>query len=390
MKKLAFTMLLLFIPFSSGYAADPPPKLAFLFAVPQSNCPEGYDCGSGQGAFETFLLVIDGDQMKIALRTPHLYVPRKSGFWEIGILPPKILGARDKDGGNSPTWWDWRLWAAPAGQKPVLASPAEEEKSEDAENSEFGGGIRYFSLSWVGNDYLAFTDYFETSGASLVYVTAPMILPIDDLGNTGYLESGSVKAWTPPITPEQRERDLARCVSEDQEDATYSRDSLESATQGWLISRGRMRWVFEWSFKTDPGQPAVTTPPARLLFGLRALSSGPIPLSSVGTRSFRAFLTPKLHFPLPTGRSSSSSPGDKFSRSALQKGHFQNLSRRYLTSSTPSSWLNGPSENLPTTGPSNSLKQNPGRKSPRRSAPKGGIDVATLRLSRIAPPNPIE
>jgi hypothetical protein len=281
MKKLAFTMLLLFIPFSSGYPADPPPKLAFLFAVPQSNCPEGYDCGSGQGAFETFLLVIDGDQMKIALRTPHLYVPRKSGFWEIGILPPKILGARDRDGGNSPTWWDWRLWAAPAGQKPVLASPAEEEKSEDAENSEFGGGIRYFSLSWVGNDYLAFTDYFETSGASLAYVTAPMILPIDDLGNTGYLESGSVKAWTPPITPEQRERDLARCVSEDEEDATYSRDSLESATQGWLISRGRMRWVFEWSFNHGSGAArgynaacATSLRPPRPLVGADTLKLG--------------------------------------------------------------------------------------------------------------------
>jgi hypothetical protein len=281
MKKLVFTILLFFVPLSSGYPADSPPKLAFLFAVPQSDCPEGYDCGNGQGAFQTFLLVIDGDQMKIALRTPHLYVPRKSGFWEIGILPPKILGARDKDGANLPNWWDWRLWAAPAGQKPVLASPAKEEKSEDVDNSDSGGGIRYFNLSWVGNDYLAFTDYFETSGTSLAYVTAPMILPIDDLGNTGYLESGSVKSWTPPITPEQLERDLAQCVSEDQEDSTYSRESLESASQGWSISRGRRRWVFEWSFNHGYGAArgynaacATSLKPPRALVGADSLKLG--------------------------------------------------------------------------------------------------------------------
>jgi hypothetical protein len=281
MKKVVFTGLLLFVPLASSYATDPPPKLAFLFAVPQSDCPEGFECGNGQGAFETFLLVIDGDQMKVVMRTPHLYVPRKSGFWEIGILPPKIPGARDKDGANLPNWWDWRLWAAPAGQKPVLASPANEEKSEDAENSESGAGIRYFNLSWVGNDYLAFTDYYETSGPSLNYVTAPLILPIDDLGNTGYLESGSVKVWTPPTTPEQLERDLARCVSEGQEDSTYSQAFLDSATQGWLISRGRMRWVFEWSFNHGSGAArgfnaacATSLKPPRALVGADSLKLG--------------------------------------------------------------------------------------------------------------------
>jgi hypothetical protein len=101
MKKLAFAILFLLVSFSSSYPADPPTKLALLFAVPQSSCPEDFECGHGQGAFETFLLVIDGDQMKVAVRTPHLYVPRKSGFWEIGILPPKNLGGEQNGGDGS-------------------------------------------------------------------------------------------------------------------------------------------------------------------------------------------------------------------------------------------------------------------------------------------------
>ena len=253
--------------------------------MPQSACPEEYECGNGQGAFETFLLVIDYDQMKVAQRTPHLYFPRKSGFWEVGILPPKIFDGQENGGTDSPTWDDWKLWAAPLGQKPAL-TPAH-EKNEQAETSEEGketerrGGVRYFTISWVGSDYLSFTDYFESYAGDLSYVTAPQILPIDDVGKLAYSEFSSIQPWTPPTSPEQYQRDLARCVSADEEEPGYSREFLESASQGWRIIRGRMRWDFEWSLNHATGAArgynavcATSLRPPRSLVGADSLKLG--------------------------------------------------------------------------------------------------------------------
>lgn len=257
MKELALAILSFFVPFSFSHAADPPQKLAFLFAVPQSACPDEYECGNGQGAFETYLLVIEGDQMRVALRTPHLYFPRKSGFWEVGILPPKISDGGKNGGANSLAWDDWKLWASPIGQKPALAPAPEKtekvETSEEGKEMEQRGGVRYFTLSWVGSDYLSFTDYIESYAGDLSYVTAPMILPIDDLGRLAYSEFSSTTTWAPPTSPEQYQRDLTRCASVGVEEPGYSREALETGSQGWRIIRGRMRWDFEWSLNHATG-----------------------------------------------------------------------------------------------------------------------------------------
>jgi hypothetical protein len=274
MKKLAFAILFLLVPFSSSYPADPPTKLALLFAVPQSSCPEDFECGHGQGAFETFLLVIDGDQMKVAVRTPHLYVPRKSGFWEIGILPPKNLGGEQNGGDGSSNWYDWKLWAAPVGKKPELPP-------FDNGNSDQGGGHRRLTLSWVGNDYLSMTDYYETSSGSLNYVTAPMILSLDDLGNSGFSTFSSLKPWSPDFPPGIYKRELGRCVSDGDPDGFHTREFLESADQGWNVVRGRMRWEYEWTFNHGSGGArgfnsgcATTLRPPRSLVGADTLVLG--------------------------------------------------------------------------------------------------------------------
>jgi hypothetical protein len=282
MKKLAFATLIFFASSTSSFSADPPQKLAFLFAMPQSACPDEYECGNGQGAFETFLLVIDGGQMKVAVRTPHLYFPRKSGFWEVGILPPKISEGQKNGGTDSPAWDDWKLWASPMGQKPALAPAPEKtekvETSEEGKETEQRGGVRYFTLSWVGSDSLSFTDYFESYAGDLSYVTAPMILSIDDVATLAYSQFSSIPAWTPPTSPEQYQRDLARCVSEDEEKPGYSRAALETATQGWRIIRGRMRWDFEWSLNHGTGAArgynaicATSLRPPRSLIGADSL-----------------------------------------------------------------------------------------------------------------------
>jgi len=71
-------------------SGDPPPQLGFLFAFRNPECSEGSAC---QGEFETTLLVIDGDKMRVVVNSPHLYLPRKSGFWEVGTTLPKTVSS---------------------------------------------------------------------------------------------------------------------------------------------------------------------------------------------------------------------------------------------------------------------------------------------------------
>jgi hypothetical protein len=248
MKRLSLALLLCALPFSVARSADPPRKFAFLFAVPQTTCPDGYDCGQGQAAFESYLLLIDGDRMQIAVSTPHLLIPRKSGFWELALVPPKKLPEGDTPPAGSLDAYEWKLWAAPAGQKPVL--PTITKTDQDPET-----GLHQFAVSWVGSDYLSITDYFEfvDSLSNTESQTSILILPIDDLAKSGYPYSAGLKSWSPDLPADTSARDLAKCVSENDPEGGHSREFLESAQQGWTIKRGRMRWEFEWRFTQGSG-----------------------------------------------------------------------------------------------------------------------------------------
>jgi hypothetical protein len=259
---------------AAGRPANRPSKWGFLYAVPQPECPsQGDPC-----QFETRLLVIDGENMRVALTTPHLYIPRSTGFWEVGIIVPKSVskpkpdqqkeesdeGTQQPDADNL---LDWQLWAAPIAQKPALPEHSAKEEASPPEETEQGDELRRVSLSWVGTDYVSVT---EQRGE---YTSSPTILSID-----GVVRSADLP-WTPTVPDVVLKKDLDSCVDEKSDFNTSS--FLETADQSWSIVRGRMRWEFAWSFSHSGRalrgyEAACTTSlsPPKELVGNGALSVG--------------------------------------------------------------------------------------------------------------------
>jgi hypothetical protein len=190
-------------------------------------------------------VVIERDKMRVAMDSPHLYFPRKNGFWEIGITLPKMVSSQRPKAGeqandeetqqaeasNEPVL---QLWAAPLGIKPTLpelsTTPEESNAQEEAEDQ-----LRRLSISWVGTDYLSVTAHRGE------YTTSPVILSIDGISRTP-----PEIIWTPKALDTVLRKDLESCVDEKSDFNT--RGFLEDADQAWSIARGRMRWEFEWSF----------------------------------------------------------------------------------------------------------------------------------------------
>ncbi len=246
MKKSAlvtFTVIAIVASFAAAAmpSGDPPPQLGFLFAFRNAECSEGSAC---QGEFETTLLVIDGDKMRVVVNTPHLYLPRKSGFWEVGTTLPKTVSsvqphadaqASDEEtpevgASDKPIL---QLWAAPLGVKPTFRELSAKEESNPQEEAE--DELLRLSISWVGPDYLSVTEQIGE------YTTSPVILPID-----GIARNASENPWKPKAPDAVLRKDLESCMDEKSDFNT--REFLEDADQAWSISRGRMRWEFAWSF----------------------------------------------------------------------------------------------------------------------------------------------
>jgi hypothetical protein len=115
--------------------------------------------------FNTTLLVIDGDTMRVTVSSTHFYVPRKNGFWELGTtLPGTLAGTRaqtkQQDAeDDSSAQFVWQLLAAPLGTKPALSLPPPpkdptgpeqpEEPSDDSDE------LKSLQLTWAGTDYLS-------------------------------------------------------------------------------------------------------------------------------------------------------------------------------------------------------------------------------------------
>jgi hypothetical protein len=243
--------------------SGPAAKLGFLFAVRN---PDKTACSEDvcQGHFETRLLVIDGDKMRIALQTPHLYIPRNTGFWEVGTLALKSLLSPQSQA-SSRHEFVWRLWAAPVGNKPALP-PTSAEQNSDAGDA--ASDIRRIELSWVGNNHLS---YVEQVGE---YTETHAIRLID-----GIARSASDQPWKPGVPEAAYKKDLDGCVDEGSDFNT--RTFLEGAEQGWSISRGMLRWEFNWTFGYSSGAArgygtgcATSVRPPRELVGNDVLGIG--------------------------------------------------------------------------------------------------------------------
>jgi hypothetical protein len=228
-----------------GAAATPPDqttsKFGFLFAIKNPECASGNSCRT---QFQTRLVLINGDKMHVAVNTPHLYFPRKSEFWEIGITLPKMVSsaqpqaseqangqeAPQAEASNEPAL---QLWAAPVGIKPTLPKPLAKEETDPQQEAE--DELRSLSISWVGTDYLSVTEQIGE------YTTSPLILPID-----GVARNDPENPWRPRAPDTVLRKDLESCVDEKSDFNT--REFLEGADQAWSITRGKMRWEFAWTF----------------------------------------------------------------------------------------------------------------------------------------------
>ena len=222
-------------------ADNPTRKFGFLFAVTKPDCQGGNACA---GEFETRLLVIDGDKMRVVVNTPHLYLPRNSGFWEVGITVPKTVSGLQPQAGAQTSDEEMpvvgasdepilQLWAAPLGVKPTFPelSPKEEGNPQEEPEEE----LHSLSIGWVGTDYLSVTEQIGE------YTTSPLILPID-----GIASNAADNSWRPKAPDTVLRKDLESCIDEKSDFNT--REFLEDANQAWSITRGRMRWEFNWSF----------------------------------------------------------------------------------------------------------------------------------------------
>lgn len=261
---------------SLAVAAIPPAgassKLGFLLATRSAGCSGDNSCGA---RFETRLLVLDGEKMDIAVQTPHLYVPRNTGFWEVGAIVPKsalksTAGSAQEGSegegqeGQEPSSSDWQLWAAPIGKNPAFPPPptAENDNSEES-----GNELRSISFDWAGTDYISVT---EEVGE---YTNSPSILSIDGIARN------AAEPWKPTISQAAYEKDIADCV--DEKSDFNNSAFLQGADQAWGISRGKMRWEFTWAFGYSGGVErgystacATSQRPPKVLVGNDALGVG--------------------------------------------------------------------------------------------------------------------
>jgi len=256
-------------------AADrTPSKLGFLFATRDTQCGRGSLCVT---EFNTTLLVIDGEKMRVAVSSPHFYVPRKSGFWELGVsLPGTLAGMKPQPEpqnaeDNTIAEFVWELWAAPLGTKPALppAPTKDATTSEQTEEpSDDSAELKELRVTWVGTDYLSVDEQIGE------YRTPHLIFRLDDVAR-----NQDDSPWTPKRSDSDVRKDLENCVDEKSDFNTH--EFLDDAAQAWSISRGRMHWEFQWTFSHDGralrGYEAACSPsvrPPRELVGSDELGVG--------------------------------------------------------------------------------------------------------------------
>jgi hypothetical protein len=251
-----------------------PSKLGFLFATRDAQCGLGSLCST---EFNTTLLVIDGEKMRVAVTSPHFYVPRKSGFWELGVsLPGTLAGMKPQPEPQNAedTEFVWQLWAAPLGTKPALPPPptqdasTSEQTTREEEPSDDSDELKELRVTWAGTDYLSVDEQIGE------YRTLHLILRLDDVAH-----NQDDSPWTPKRSDADVRKDIENCVDEKSDFNTH--EFLDDAAQAWSISRGRMRWEFQWTFSHDGralrGYEAACSPsvrPPRELVGSDELGVG--------------------------------------------------------------------------------------------------------------------
>jgi len=206
------------------------------------------------GGYETLWIAPrDSDgQWQVVARGNGLLAPRRSGFWWIGVHgePPPYREDAARAEAGAPVkpvrWYDWFVWATPVEKAPVVGGAW----YEDAEDREQYGGVRTLSITFVGPDYVATSETFETHGPALSYNSILTVRPIDQLTEPEELVF-QAKQITDVLGPEadavveRTGRKAARAnkdyADKDNLDAG-SEEFFEGALTYWGIFRGRGDW----------------------------------------------------------------------------------------------------------------------------------------------------
>jgi hypothetical protein len=204
--------------------------------------PSGLLLGQCEAGCRTLWITNEAGTWTVKAEGPGIVVPRRSGFWWVGINKP----AEEKD------WFRWLLWAAPVGKR---FRPAEgDESPEGVEELRRFGGVRHIDLSFVGPEHVAASETFETHGPQINYNHNLSVMSLDEL----FRPHGGDQLWSglsiDQVLGAGSDRIFAFAAksalrdSESQEDREMFGDSfLEGASSGWTIARGRGRWMVRGS-----------------------------------------------------------------------------------------------------------------------------------------------
>lgn len=134
--------------------------------APRPPVTSGVLLGVGTGGeYRTLWITVADGRSTIVASGNGLLVPRRTGFWWVGVKPP----GRD--------WFDTFVWAAPAGKTLTIR----EGEFEYAEDLRRWGGVNDPTIAFVGPDHVTIDQTFEAHGPSIAYNQLLNVFALDAL-----------------------------------------------------------------------------------------------------------------------------------------------------------------------------------------------------------------
>lgn len=181
--------------------------------------------------YRTLWIAPSDGRWRLVAEGRGLLVPRRSGFWWVGIKPA------DRD------WFDTFLWAAPVGRTPTVRGG----EFEDAEDLRRFGGVREISVTFLGPDHVSVDETFETHGPKINYNQLLNMFDLDALQKptTDDVEFFGLDIDAALGAGSRRTLELAgkkAARSETEMAEVFDPDWVDYSRAYWGIVRGHGRW----------------------------------------------------------------------------------------------------------------------------------------------------
>src|SRR5581483_4358433 len=204
------TILALALLTASGFAQQ---KAGLLLTTASS-------AGDAQ-EFHGYWVVRDGNSVKV-LTGERLLVPRKSGWWEMGITRLTRVGSETLSA---------RVWAAPLGQpmaKTHVIPMSDDDTCPDDMNT--------YTVSWVGTEFAALQhDYESNCMGHSVSRGESYVVKLDDLWekNEGNAVRWKISDAAGPAAGKAMREGAAEKENEDPDEA------IEADEAAWIVTRDK-------------------------------------------------------------------------------------------------------------------------------------------------------